>query len=355
MTEKRATSMIDLISDTVTRPTDGMLKAMFAAEVGDDVFRADPTVNRLEARVAELFGKPAALYCPSGTMTNQIAIKTHTQPMDELICARTSHVFTSENGGYAYNSGVAIDPIPDQNGKITAEQIEACIKAPYDWLPNSRLVVIENSCNIGGGSYYTIDEIQPIHDLCRARGLALHLDGARLFNVLVETGESAAQYGALFDSISICLSKGLGAPVGSLLIGEEHFIQRARKYRKAMGGGMRQAGYLAAAGLYALEHHRARLKTDNERAKQLGRTLQTMPFVEKVRPVQTNIVIFDLQPGLGGEAFLEYLRANHINAAAFGPATVRFVTHLEITDEMITEVIRVLRAFKPSQTANSTQ
>ena len=334
--------MINLISDTVTKPTPGMLQAMLQAEVGDDVFGEDPTVNALEAKAATLFGKEAALFCPSGTMTNQIAIKVHTQPLDEVICDEYSHIYQYEVGGYAFNSGIGVNLIKGSNGKITAEQVAAAIKPVYDWLPISRLVVLENTCNKGGGSFYTLDEIRPIQEVCRERGLSLHLDGARLFNALVETGESTAAVGEVFDSISICLSKGLGAPVGSLLIGSSAFIRQARRVRKALGGGMRQAGFLAAAGIYALDHHVQRLKEDNERAKRLGQVLASQSYVDNVRPVQSNIVIFDLKAPWTAESYLEFLAERGINASAFGPQTVRFVTHLDVSEAMIDRVLEVI-------------
>jgi len=333
---------INLISDTVTRPTAKMLEAMMQSKVGDDVFGEDPTVNALEEKAAAMFEKDAALYCPSGTMTNQIAIKVHTNPLDEVICDEYSHVYQYETGGYAFNSGVGINLIKGKHGKITAEQVAAAIKPVYDWLPISRLVVLENTCNKGGGSYYTLDEIRPIQKLCRERGLGLHLDGARLFNALVETGETTQEVGALFDSISICLSKGLGAPVGSLLIGNSDFIREARRFRKVMGGGMRQAGFLAAAGIYALDHHVERLKEDNERAKVLGQLLETLPYVDNVRPVKSNILIFDLKPPHTAESYLEKLKEHGINASPFGPQTVRFVTHLDYTEAMQERVLEVL-------------
>ena len=335
--------MINLISDTVTKPTPGMLQAMMEAEVGDDVFGEDPTVNALEAKVAALFNKEAAIFCPSGTMTNQIAIKVHTQPLDEVICDEYSHIYQYEVGGYAYNSGVAINLLKGTHGKITATQIEAAVKPEFDWLPRTRLVVLENTCNKGGGSYYTLDEIRPISKLCWNRGLALHLDGARIFNALVETGETPHAVGEQFDSISLCLSKGLGAPVGSVLIGSEAFIKQARRVRKVMGGGMRQAGYLAAAGIYALDHQVERLKEDNERAKQIGAVLEAMPCVSEVRPVQTNILIFDVNPPYTAASFLEKLAGKGIQASPFGPQTVRFVTHLDFTEEMLDRVVEVLK------------
>lgn len=333
---------INLISDTVTKPTPAMLKAMFQAKVGDDVFQQDPTINALEEKAAQLFNKPAALYCPSGTMTNQIAIKVHTQPLDEVICDIYSHIYQYETGGYAYNSGVAINLIQGNNGKITAEQVKAAIKPDFDWLPKTSLVVLENTCNKGGGSYYTLEEIKPIQKLCQEQGLALHLDGARLFNALVETGETTQAVGDHFDSISICLSKGLGAPVGSLLIGEKEFIKQARRIRKVMGGGMRQAGYLAAAGIYALDHHVERLKIDNDRAKKLGQLLQARSYVTDVRPVKSNILIFDVKAPFTAASFLERLAQDNIQASPFGPQTVRFVTHLDLDEAMIDRVMEVL-------------
>ena len=335
--------MINLISDTVTVPTESMLKAMMNAKVGDDVFNEDPSINELQAKLASMFNMEAGLFCPSGTMTNQIAIKTHTNPMDELICDKLSHVYKYENGGYAYNSGIAIKLIEGNYGKITADQIRASVNPNYDWLPNSKLVVLENSCNTGGGTYYEYEEMNLISKACREIGLKLHLDGARLFNVLVETNDSTHEIGDLFDSISICLSKGLGAPVGSVLLGKKDFIARARKFRKAMGGGMRQAGYLAAACSYALDHNISRLKEDNDRAKQLGKTLEHCSFVESVLPVMTNIVIFNLVSEITASEFVNTLHSKGIIASAFGPQKVRFVTHLNVNDEMISKTQKILQ------------
>lgn len=334
---------INLISDTVTKPSPEMLQAMLQAEVGDDVFKEDPSVNALQEKSAALFGKSAALFCPSGTMTNQIAIKTHTSPLDELICDEYSHVYQYETGGYSFNSGVAVNLIKGEHGKITAEQIEASIKPLYDWLPKSRLVVLENTCNKGGGSYYTLDEIRPISTLCREKGLRIHLDGARLFNALAETEERTQDVGALFDSVSICLSKGLGAPVGSLLIGDTDFIAEARRFRKVMGGGMRQAGFIAAAGSYALDHNVARLKEDHLRAQKLEEILATLSFVGDIRPVKTNILIFDVLAPYTAASFLEKLASHGIQATPFGPQTVRFVTHLDFTEAMCDRVMEVLK------------
>ena len=338
--------MINLISDTVTVPSQAMREAMMSAPVGDDVFREDPTINKLEEKVAAIFGKDAAIFCPSGTMTNQIAIKVHTDPLDEVICDKTSHVYQYETGGYSFNSGVAINLIDGENGKITADQIERAIKGNYDWLPQSKLVVIENSCNKGGGSYYTLDEIQPIRDLCKEKELKLHLDGARLFNVLVETNESTQAVGNHFDSISICISKGLGAPVGSLLIGDQKDIAKARRFRKVMGGGMRQAGIIAAGCIYALENNVDRLKEDNDRAKRIASILEQQSYVEKIRPVKTNILIFDLVDKVTGQQFIDYLKSKNVNAALFGPNTVRFVTHLDFTEDMMSKLKEVIENFK---------
>ena len=338
--------MINLISDTVTVPSKAMREAMMSAPVGDDVFREDPTINKLEEKVANMFGKEAAIFCPSGTMTNQIAIKVHTEPLDEVICDITSHVYQYETGGYSFNSGVAINLIQGTNGKINEDQISNAIKADYDWLPQSKLVVLENSCNKGGGSYYTLDEIKPIRELTKNKGLRLHLDGARLFNVLVETGETTKAVGEQFDSLSICISKGLGAPVGSLLIGDELLIKKARRFRKVMGGGMRQAGIIAAGCIYALENNIERLKIDNDRAKSIAGILTNLDYIKSIRPVKTNILIFDLIDSITGEQYLEFLKSNGVNAALFGPNTVRFVTHLDFTETMMDELSDILKRYK---------
>ncbi len=323
-----------------------MLDAMFSAQVGDDVFGEDPSIHKLEAYSADLFGKEAALFCPSGTMTNQIAIKIHTEALDDMICDHNSHVYRYETGGYGFNSGISVSLIQGSHGKITASQIEEVIHEDYDWLPKSKLVVLENSCNKGGGSYYTLDEIRPIYQLCQERKLILHLDGARLFNVLVETNESTQDVGALFDSISICLSKGLGAPVGSLLIGSARDIKRARRFRKVLGGGMRQAGYLAAAGLYALRNNIDRLKIDNDRAKEIAGIISDLPWVKSISPVKTNILIFQLHEGRKASEFVNKLKALGINSSPFGPDKVRFVFHLDISNDMITDLIKTLKTLR---------
>ena len=337
---------INLISDTITKPTPEMLNYMLKAEVGDDVFGEDPTINRLQNRVAEMFGMESALFCPSGTMTNQIAIKIHTQPLDEMICDHYSHVYQYETGGYAFNSGIAVNLIEGKYGKITAEQVQSAIKPVYDWLPISKLVVLENSCNKGGGSYYTLDEIKAIKKVCDENNLALHLDGARLFNVLVETGESTKEIGKLFDTISICMSKGLGAPVGSLLIGTSEKIRTARRYRKVMGGGMRQAGYLAAACEYALDHNIQRLKEDNDRAASLGNQLQSISYIKNILPVHTNILIIELTGKYVPAKLIEKLKSKGIIGSVFGPNMIRFVTHMHIHDTDVEYVAKVLKSLE---------
>ena len=334
-------SFINLVSDTVTVPCQEMRQFIAAAPVGDDVFGEDPTINELQTYAANLFGKEAALFCPSGTMTNQLAIKCHTQALDDMICDYSSHVYQYETSGYAYHSRVGVSLLQGKHGKITADQISKAIRPDFDWLPNTKLVVLENSCNKAGGSYYTLDEIEPIYKLTREKNLALHLDGARLFNVLVETNESTTEVGKLFDSISICLSKGLGAPVGSLLLGDAGFIKKARKFRKVMGGGMRQAGIIAAGGLFALRNNIERLKIDNSRAKQIGDILSKQSYVKEVAPVHTNIIVFDLE-GISSEQFIAKLNANNILAKPISGETMRFVTHKDISEEMMNQLIEVL-------------
>lgn len=336
--------MIDFRSDTVTRPTPEMLKAMFAAQVGDDVFGDDPTINALEAKAADMFGMEAALFCASGTMANQIAIKAHTQPGDEVICHKLSHVYYYEGGGIAMNSGASVCLLKGDQGRITAADVAAHINPPNDpHRPLTRLVSVENTMNKGGGSIYDFNELQAIGKVCSDNGLKFHLDGARLFNALVETDVTTGDYGQLFDSISICISKGLGAPVGSVLIGSKEFIKKSQRIRKVFGGGMRQAGYLAAACIYALDNHVERLREDHRRAKELESLLLTLPYVEEVTPVQTNLVFFSLKASMPVDQFLRKLRENDIYAMALAPQQVRFVTHLDISDEMMEKVKTVLK------------
>lgn len=328
--------LIDLRSDTVTRPTPGMKEAMFSAPVGDDVFGEDPTVNALEEKIAKLFGMEAALFCPSGTMTNQIAIRLHTQIQTEVICHKYSHIYLYEGGGIMANSLASVKLLDGDLGKITAAQIAESINPDDVHAPETTLVSLENTMNKGGGSIYTLDEIKPIQTLCQEKGIKLHLDGARLFNALVASGEKTQDWGATFDTISICLSKGLGCPVGSALVGSKSDIKRARKVRKAFGGGMRQAGFLAAAGIYALDHHVGRLKEDHARAMSLGEMLGDLPVVSEIFPVATNIVIARLE-GTTPEEFMKKLSDQNIKSVKFGKDLVRFVTHLDFTDDQLEE------------------
>jgi threonine aldolase len=335
--------MIDLRSDTVTRPTPGMLEAMFTAKVGDDVFRDDPTVNALEDKAAKLFGMEAAIFCPSGTMTNQIAINVHTHPGDEVICHKHSHVYFYEGGGMMRNSGVSVRLLDGDQGLIKASDVAANINPDDVHRPVTKLVEVENTMNKGGGACYPYVDLLEIRAVCDANNLQLHLDGARLFNAMVATGTTPADFGAIFDSISICLSKGLGAPVGSLLLGNQVFVNKARRVRKVLGGGMRQAGYLAAAGIYALDHNIDRLIEDHKKAQYLGKVLEEMPYVESVLPVETNILIFTLTDRYTEKEFIAALNKNDIYAASTGPQAVRFVTHLDFTEEMLGRVEKVLR------------
>lgn len=328
--------ILDLRSDTLTQPTAGMKEAMFAAPLGDDVFGEDPTVNALETKIAALFGMEAALFCPSGTMTNQIAIRLHTGPQKEVICHQYSHIYLYEGGGIMANSMASVKLLSGDLGKITASQLAESINPDDVHAPETTLVSLENTMNKGGGSIYTLDEIKPIHALCREKGLKLHLDGARLFNALVESGESPADWGAHFDTISICLSKGLGCPIGSVLLGTKADIKRAKKVRKVFGGGMRQAGFLAAAGIYALDHQVERLKEDHRRARVLGKFLVQAPHVAEVLPVATNIVIARLE-GKSPEMYLQELSSKGIKGVKFGKDLVRFVTHLDFGDAHLEE------------------
>lgn len=338
--------IIDLRSDTVTKPTRAMLDAMFKAEVGDDVFGEEPTVNALEEKSAKLFGKEAALFCPSGTMTNQIAIKVHTHPGDEVICDATAHIYNYEGGGIASNSGVQVKLIQGERGQISAQQVIESINPVYDWLTQTSLVCIENTGNKAGGNYYSLKQMQELSEICKKYNLRYHLDGARIFNAIVEANYTAAEVGKLFDSVSICLSKGLGAPVGSLLLGSKEFIRNARRVRKVFGGGMRQAGYLAAAGIYALDNHVNRLKEDHKRSKHLYNVIKQLSYVDNILPVDTNIVIFNLKADVKPEEFLQKLTANNIKATSFGKQAIRFVTHLDFTDEMLEKTEQVLKTIK---------
>ena len=334
--------MIDLRSDTVTCPTPAMLEAMMQAEVGDDVFGEDPTVQALEEKTARTFGMEAGLFCPSGTMTNQIAIRAQTQPQQEVICHRNAHIYLYEGGGLAYNSLVSVRLLTGERGVLKAEMVDAAINPDDVHFPPTSLVALENTMNKGGGACYQLNQIKEIAEVCQKHKLALHLDGARVFNALVTTGDEPAEYGKYFSSISVCLSKGLGAPVGSVLVGSHDLIKQARRVRKVFGGGMRQAGYLAAAGIYALDHHVEKLREDHQRAKVLAEALQDCSYVTSVLPVETNIVIATLQDTTP-QHFLSQLEKAGVKAVTFGKQDVRFVTHLDFLDNQLDQVVGVLK------------
>ncbi|WP_297793319.1 GntG family PLP-dependent aldolase [uncultured Eudoraea sp.] len=336
---------INLISDTVTKPSPGMLEAMRSADVGDDVFKADPSVNKLEAKVAALFNKEAALYFPSGTMTNQTAIKLHTKPGDQLICDKYAHVYNYEGGGVSFNSGVSCKLIDGHRGMMTSDQVEEGINPPdFYHSPLTSLVCVENTTNKGGGACWDFSELERIKNVCEKHGLAYHLDGARIWNALVEKGESAKQYGELFDTISVCLSKGLGCPVGSVLVGSEESIERALRIRKILGGGMRQSGYLAAAGIYALDNHIERLSEDHKKAGEIGLLLESLPFIKKVEPLETNIIIFEIDENyLSAEDFIAKLEDKEIYIIGMGQGKLRMVTHMDYTDDMHEILQKTLR------------
>ncbi len=338
--------LIDLRSDTVTKPTQPMLNAMFNAEAGDDVYGEDPTVNMLEEKAARMFGMQAALFCPSGTMTNQIAIKLHTQPGDEVICDQLSHIYNYEGGGIAFNSMASVRLINGINGKISPQQLMENINDDNIHFPRTSLVSLENTVNKAGGTCYTLAEIIPLYNICIENGLKLHLDGARLFNALAETGESTTDYGKYFHTISICLSKGLGAPVGSLLLGSTADINQAKRIRKVLGGGWRQAGYLAAAGIYALDNHVERLREDHLRAKALAKHFSAIPYLERVYDVPTNIVILEMQSPEAANNLITFLKQNNILVSAFGKNRIRMVTHLDFDDTMLDRFIDVLKKLK---------
>ena len=339
---------VNLISDTVARPTEGMLRAMMEARVGDDVFKEDPTVNELEDRIAAFFGMEAALFFPSGTMANQTGIKLHTQPGDQLICDKFAHVYNYEGGGASFNSGVSCKLVDGHRGMMTATQVAAAVNPPdFYHSPRTALVCAENTTNKGGGACWDLEALKDIRQVCDANGLAYHLDGARLWNALLATGDSPLDYGRLFDTISVCLSKGLGCPVGSLLVGSRRDMARALRIRKILGGGMRQAGYLAAAGLYALDHHVERLSEDHRKARELGELLDSLPWIARVEPVETNIVIFEANPERISETrVLEALSGEGIRLIGMGQGKLRMVTHLDYTDDMHAHVLSVLGSLK---------
>ncbi len=330
--------IIDLRSDTVTRPTKGMLEVMFKAQVGDDVFNEDPTIIELQKKVAKLFKKDDALFVPSGTMANQIAIKVHTQPGDEVICDTTAHIYNFEGGGIAFNSGCSVKIIHGDNGRITSKQVLESINPNDIHHASSSLVSLENTSNKGGGSCYELSEIEKIAKVCKENKLKLHLDGARLFNAIIKKGYNTNDIGRLFDSVSICLSKGLGTPVGSVITGTEEFITKARRYRKLFGGAMRQTGYLAAAGIYALDNHIERLKEDHDHAQHIVEMLKKQSYVEEILPTETNIIIFKLVKTISDKDFIKKLAKEDIKVIGFGPQAIRIVTHLDIKPEMMEKI-----------------
>lgn len=338
--------LINLISDTVTKPTLGMLDAMMSAAVGDDVFKEDPTVNALEEKAAKLFGMESALFFPSGTMTNQTAIKLHTQPGEQLICDKYAHIYNYEGGGVSFNSGVSCRLVDGDRGTMTAAQVESVINPPdFYHSPLTTLVCVENTANKGGGTCWDFQELQKIRKVCDDHKLGYHLDGARLWNAMVEKNETALQYGQLFDTISVCLSKGLGCPVGSLLIGTKEHMAKALRIRKIFGGGMRQSGFLAAAAIYALDNNIDRLAEDHKKAKEIGKVLVSKSFIKKVEPIETNIVIFEIDEYyMTSDQFVKTLKEKDILIISMGQGKLRMVTHLDYTDNMHEELLKLLVA-----------
>lgn len=338
-------TFIDLRSDTVTKPTQEMLEAMFTAKVGDDVYGEDETINALQEKAAELFGMEAALFCPSGTMTNQIALKVLTQPGDEVMCFKDAHIYKYEGGGMMINSQLSPKLLEtDYDGKIKAEKVEQHINPEDPHFPITKVVALENTANYGGGSTYHLSEIEAVHQVTKKYNLSLHLDGARVFNALVATGDDATAYGKYFDTISICLSKGLGCPVGSLLLSNQENIKKAKRVRKVLGGAMRQAGYLAAAGIYALDHHIERLQEDHQRAKELESLLQTKSWIIHMLPVKTNIILFQLENSKAQD-FVAHMQKHQIKVS-FGSANYcRLVIHLNFDDADLEKLKDALDSF----------
>lgn len=338
---------INLVSDTVTKPSVEMLQFMFNAKVGDDVYKQDPTVIELEETLATIFGMEAALFFPSGTMANQTAIKLHTQPGEQIICDKYSHIYHYEGGGASFNSGVSCCLVDGKRGMVTADLVRNAINDPeFYHAPLTSLVSIENTTNKGGGACYDIQTLQEIKQVCVEHNLKYHLDGARLWNALVAKKQHPKQFGELFDTISVCLSKGLGAPIGSVLLGSKADMKRALRIRKIFGGNMRQSGYLAAAGLYALQHNISRLESDHRRAKELGDLLEKMPWVAKVEPVETNILIFGLQPSVDEKIFVERIKQKGIAISSMGHGKLRIVTHLDYKEVMHEYVLEVFQRFE---------
>jgi len=335
---------IDLRSDTVTKPTEAMLHAMLTAKVGDDVYKEDPSVNALEERLADMFGMDQALFFPTGSMANQAALKLHTNPGEQVICDKYAHIYNYEGGGASFNSGISCKLVDGHRGMFTAEQAEASINPPdFYHSPLTSLIAIENTTNKGGGACWDFEELKRIKQVAEKHNLGYHLDGARLWNALVAKGESPKQYGELFDTISVCLSKGLGCPVGSVLLGKTELMKNAIRVRKILGGGMRQVGYLASAGLYALDHHIERLAEDHKKAKDIGKVLETLSFIKTVEPIETNIIIFELKDDVDDNQFLSKLAKNNIHIIGMGNNKLRMVTHLDYTDDMHATLLKFLK------------
>lgn len=341
---------IDLRSDTVTVPSPAMRDAMFSAPIGDDVFGEDPSVNLLEKKIAALFGKEAAIYCPSGTMTNQVGIRILTNPFEEMICYSGAHIYRYEGGGLAGNSQLSIRLIDGDRGRFTVKDIEQNINNTADpHQPITSLIALENTVVRGSGSVWSIADVRDIRKFALSKGIKTHLDGARIFNALAVSGDSPADFASHFDTVSVCLSKGLGAPVGSVLLCNKDMEYKARRARKAFGGGMRQAGFLAAAGIYALDNNIQRLKDDHRRAKVLGDTLKNVPWVESIDPVDTNIIVFSVAGDLTTDKVLAALANEGIRAVKFrGPKELRMVTHLNFNDEMLDRAVTILKKIKIS-------
>ncbi|OMP30616.1 low specificity L-threonine aldolase [Mangrovimonas sp. DI 80] len=338
--------IVDLRSDTVTKPTPEMMEAMMAAKVGDDVFREDPTVLELEERIASMFGKSSALFFPSGSMANQVAIKLHTNPSEQVICDKYAHIYNYEAGGASFHSGVSCKLIDGYRGMFTANQVKEAINPPQYYYSHTSLVEIENTTNKGGGACWDFKELERIKEVCNENQLGYHLDGARLWNALVAKEESTQQYGGLFDTISVCLSKGLGCPVGSVLVGDADIMEHAIRYRKLFGGNMRQVGFLAAAGLFALDHHIERLQEDHDKAKEIGAVLKELPVIKSIEPIETNIVIFELNSGVEEEVFVNALKEKNIHIIGMGGGKLRIVTHLDYTSQMHDYFLLSLKTLK---------
>lgn len=338
---------IDLRSDTVTKPTQAMMQAIMSAEVGDDVYKEDPTANKLEEKLAEMFGMEAALFFPTGSMANQAAIKMHTQPGEQLIADKWAHVYNYEGGGVSFNSGVSCKLLDGNRGMITAEQVEENINPPdFYHSPLTTLVCLENTTNKGGGACYDFSEIEKIRKVCDAHNLGLHLDGARIWNALVAKNENPKDYGKIFDTISVCLSKGLGTPMGSVLIGKKEIMKKAMRVRKVLGGGMRQIGFMAAAGIYALDNHIQRLEEDHKKATEISEVLAQQSYIKKVEPTETNIVIFYLSDEISEDKFMQDLLQKNIKISGMGQGKLRIVTHLDYTDEMHDNFLEILKSYK---------